>query len=262
MKRYYLLSFALVLVLLLSLFSTLVSAQGADTKAVVDEAGLLTEGQESELSLEIERINQKYGISVMIYFVRDKYPITIDEETLLNHLRYDSKQILESMKTSEDAILYYMSLDGEYRDYYFSRTGECYNALEYGREVAELESRTEAYMTKNDFYGAATEFLLTVDESMQLHFEGGSVVSDADSSLEMLLIATVVSLVIALTVVLIMKAKMKSVRPKGNAHMYVVNDSLNIRHSSDIYLFETVTRRPIPKADSSSSRGGRGGGRC
>ena len=66
-------------------------------------------------------------------------------------------------------------------------------------------------------------------------------------------------LLIALIVVLIMKAGMKTVRANNPANYYVRDGSMNVNFSRDIYLYSTVTRVRRSQESSGSSGGSRGG---
>lgn len=255
----------LLFVLVLSL-SVLASADEIGSNNIFDFAGFLTSQQEEELAEEKARIEREYGVSIMIYFTRDKYPSDIDEDLLLDRMYDDSKIILDAHKTDNDAILYYMSLDGGYRDYFFNRTGICMDALEDGREVEVLKERAEDYMTQNDFYGAAKKFLEVTDEALLLHSQGKSIVKKTDILIESLPIVLIVSLVVAAISVTVMKSAMKSVKYKRDADMYANKESFNVRAASDIFLYRRVSRQRKPENNSSSggrSGGSRGGGgRC
>jgi len=226
--------------------------------------------EERTLAEQKAKLEEKYGICIIIYFTQNEYPTSISESTLTERMYRDSKEILDEHRTSSNAIIYYMSLDGGYRDYYFNRIGTCLEALEDGEEVDKLKTRAERYMTKNDFYGAALEFLSVTDSAMELHNSGKSYFTSLDSLADALPVILAVSAIIALIVVLVMKAGMKSVKLNIDAQMYTRRDSFNIRAASDIFLYRTVSKRRKPESSSGGSRGGGsrgggsrgGGGRC
>ncbi len=66
----------------------------------------------------------------------------------------------------------------------------------------------------------------------------------------------VAALVIGLVYALILKSKLKIARYKSNAAQYMLANSLNLTESSDLFLYQSVTRTRIE----SNSSGGRGGG--
>lgn len=66
-------------------------------------------------------------------------------------------------------------------------------------------------------------------------------------------VAIAIGLVLALIIVGCMKAKLKSVRFKAAANSYVKSDSLNVTESSDLFLYNTITRTKKPKDNDSGS---------
>lgn len=52
-----------------------------------------------------------------------------------------------------------------------------------------------------------------------------------------------------------MKRKLKAVRPQNSVNSCLKEGSLDLTESSDLFLYNTVTRTEIPKDDDSSSGG-------
>jgi uncharacterized protein len=71
------------------------------------------------------------------------------------------------------------------------------------------------------------------------------------------------ALVVGLLYALYLRSKLKIAKYKSNAGLYVLADSLNLTESSDLYLYQTVTRTRIESSSKSggggSSSGSRGG---
>ena len=57
---------------------------------------------------------------------------------------------------------------------------------------------------------------------------------------------------VALIVCLIMKSQLKSVRSQPEAMSYVINDSVSFTEQSDVFLYKTLTKTKIQKAESGS----------
>lgn len=72
--------------------------------------------------------------------------------------------------------------------------------------------------------------------------------------------ALVVGVIGTVVVVLILKRQMISVRPARDAGRYVVDDSLHLRSSHDIFLYSHVTQTRRPQQNDNSGPGGGGGG--
>lgn len=66
------------------------------------------------------------------------------------------------------------------------------------------------------------------------------------------LLALVIGLLIAAIRISSLRGDLKSVRPNEAAEDYVRSGSMNIRNSSDVFLFSNVVRTKIPKKSSSS----------
>lgn len=63
------------------------------------------------------------------------------------------------------------------------------------------------------------------------------------------MICILIGLVIGLITVMVMKAQLKSVHQRDNAQEYLSAGSLNLRVSTDRFLYENTTRVPKPKND-------------
>ena len=70
-----------------------------------------------------------------------------------------------------------------------------------------------------------------------------------------ILLSIIIGFIIASIIVGGMKRKLKTVRPQNSANSYLKEGSLDLTESSDLFLYNTVTRTEIPKDDDSSSGG-------
>lgn len=248
-----------LLCVIFSQFCVILSAENAQN-SVFDEANFLSQSELLHLEDKAKEFEERYDISIIIYFVKDRYSEDADVDVLKRTMQRDSMDILRKYASSDDAIIYFMSLDGEYRDYYFNYTGDIVSVFRGDREFDALESRVKKYMTKNDFYSAATEFLCVVDEGMAAFANGESFVSRWEVFLDYLPIIVIVSLIIAIVAVTVMKSAMKGIKFKHDADMYTVKDSFNVRVAADIFLYSRVSRQRKPESSSSHGGGGGGGG--
>ncbi len=69
-----------------------------------------------------------------------------------------------------------------------------------------------------------------------------------------MLISYGVGLLVALITVAVMYGQLKSVRKQQAASQYIIPGSLNVTYSSDVYLYRNVTKIPVQKNNSDSSR--------
>ena len=73
--------------------------------------------------------------------------------------------------------------------------------------------------------------------------------------LELAIICLVIGIVLSLIIMLIVRSKLKSVRPERSACNYTRPGSFRTTNQRDTFLFRNVTRTAKPKSNSSS--GGR-----
>ena len=72
-------------------------------------------------------------------------------------------------------------------------------------------------------------------------------------TVEVILIAVAMGVLVGFLVAGALKSQLKTVRPQYAAANYVIDGSLNLTHSADIYLYSNVTRTPRPKNNDRSN---------
>ena len=234
------------------------SAQ-ADRVRLFDNGEFLTESQEKEISGLMKTISDSHNIDVIILLDKDLFDEDSSSYELENDMLRYCKSFFSQQSATGNGVMLMISLDGQYRDYYFFSKGDCEEKINTNRSLDLIEESTRPYIEQNDFYNASLAYLRTVDERMS-----ALPPTALEHMLEYLPGVFVVALIIALIAVFIMKAQLSSVRPKGHAGDYSVHSSFNVRLSRDIFLYRTVKKTPKPKNTSSSgsrSGGGGGGGR-
>lgn len=82
--------------------------------------------------------------------------------------------------------------------------------------------------------------------------ESGKEAFAADTSL---IVALVAGVIVALIVVLCLRSQLKSVRFNRTAENYMVEDSLRLTQSTDLFLYQTVTR--VQKPQNNQNRAGK-----
>jgi uncharacterized protein len=65
----------------------------------------------------------------------------------------------------------------------------------------------------------------------------------------MILICVIIGVLIGLITVLAMRSQLKSVHKRNDAHDYLGTGSMNLRLSTDRFLYENTTRTPKPKSN-------------
>lgn len=226
MKRWLCLLFTLLLI------SALCVPVFAADSAVVDHAGLLDEDEINDLEETLEEVSEKYDIDIVVLTVE-----SLEGKTAQRYAidYYDDRY-------GDDGVLLLVAMED--RQWHFITAGKCKTRIPDGTFE---DSDFVGMLSDGDYYGAFTEFARTCDRKM------------ASYKVFAVLICFGVGTVVGLVAVLIMKSKLKTVRPQAGADQYVGADSLQLTHRSDIFLYQTVTRRPRPQQSSGGGRTGSSG---
>lgn len=154
-----------------------------------------------------------------------------------------------------DGVLLLIAM--EEREWYIYTTGDAYDYLT-NAALDDIEEAMLPYLRTDDYHEAFNSYMRLCDKYLTMGREG-NVYRGSFPWGENIVIALIVGAVVGLIVVSTMKSKLKTVRPRREAHEYTRPGSMNVTVSRDLYLYRTVTRRPKPK-DSGSSGGRSGGG--
>ncbi len=242
--------------------------------SVVDDAELLEYWEEQVLSTKIKNIIEQYSFDVVIHtaptangaIVR-KY---VDEFYTKNGYGYGENY---------DGMVFALVMDS--RDY-------CTNAYGLGIDIFNdnvinyLGDTVVDYLSDGDYYEAFSTYLDEVeqylyeyengivdDEYYEMYGDGydGGLSVDSDTFVSDVIKiefgVLIFALLVAAFVVFVMKKQMNTAVAKHEANDYIKNGSFNISNSSDMFLYDTVTKRAKPQnngGSSGSSRPSGGGG--
>lgn len=237
---------------------------------LVDEAGLLTENEYSSILSKLDEVSRKHDFDVVIltvdsigyeasdfaydYFTGNHYGGNIDEE---------------NGETSGDGIIFLVSMGKN--DYSFVPNG--YGHTVFNQDGLEyIDEKTTSYLSDGDYYESFARFAELCDDFL-LQAENGTpytektLPKDPFSFVFNLVVCLIIGLVVGLISVSVMKSGMKSVKKQNTAANYVVDGSMNVTESRDMFLYRNVTRIKIPERSSNSgshgghsaSHGGRSG---
>ncbi len=263
----------LTAVLLLSVFSF--SSFATYGEYLIDDADLLTDYEEEELLLQIEKINSDNNISVVIHTTNETYGKEI--YTYADDF-YDNGGYLE------DGLIFVISMAE--RDYYTSTAGYLVDSLtaydleiicedvvpclsngDYYKAFSQYLSQLELFLNgelyNDDFvfagdYDYNDEYNYDYDYNGDYYYSGSS--SSAGSNLvfrEVILI--IIAVVVALIITSVLKSKMNTAVKKHDADDYVVSGSFNLNVQRDAFIGSTVTKRPLPQ-NNNTHHGSRPGG--
>ncbi len=230
------------LLLFLLLFGTLsVSAAG---EYLFDGENNISDSQKWVLGEKLETASRHHGVDIVVL-------------TAADFGGKSAKTYAESFYSTgsfrDDGILLLVSMAK--REYYICTSGSCIKTFG-DRGLDRLEDAIVPKLKTGDVNGAALAFLYQVEDIL---VNGGG--EGSFSPWKTALICLGIGAVVALIVVLIMIAQLKSVRSKHSAADYVRPGSLQMTQVLDLYLYHTTTRREKPKSSSGSSGGRSFGGR-
>ena len=239
-----------LLILLAMLLVLQVSAD--ETPYILDDAGLLTISQQTELNGMAQDITDTYGCAVYIATVED----------LREYGYYDvydfTWNVYHQMKLGcgperEGMILLLSMADRDFATFFYGDDTE-YAFNSYGQE--KLEDYFLGDLSRNDWYGGFRGYLDGVEHFLARADAGRPVRKSAlGLSLLFILAACVVSGIITGT----MWAMMNNVRPQSGASHYAVANSLHLTRQSEKLVHRSQSRRRINRSGSgSSSRSGSG----
>ena len=224
-----------------------VMAENGHPARLVDNAGLLDEDEALELESKLDEISQEYDCDVVI----------LTEETIngAEPMDYaDDYFDYEGYGMGEDnsGILFLITMSE--RKWWISTHGEAiYDFTDAGQEYMAEQFQSDLsdgyyYDSFTTFTDLCQEFLVQAQTGEP--FDKGNL-PEKPLSPWALPISIGIGLVLALIITGIMRGQMKTVRMKPDAADYMVDGSLQITRSNDVFLYHQVTKTAKPKDDDS-----------
>lgn len=247
-------------IICMMVFLLLAIPVSADTPLLVDDSGLLPEGQVAFVEEALREVEAAEGFSPIV--------VTIDSFGGLSAEDY-AANFYDAYGYGTDGILLLVSL--EEGQWHILTNGLCAQRIS-DPEAAELGEQILPKIRDGLYYEAFLDFAQLAAEAMQPD-PGVSEQNIQDEYAEeestgkglVILICMAIGLGIGILVMAYMHSKMKTVSSKDHAADYILSGSLVMTQSRDIFLYSHVTRTPKPKSNSSGrshgggSRGGAGG---
>jgi len=255
-----LLSSALLIVLMLLPFSA-----NAKSHYVIDNADLMTDSEEAELSAILEDIASTYNFDAVALSVN-----TLDGKTPMEY----ADDYYDYNGYKEDGCLFLISMED--RDWWISTKGYGITAItDYGIEV--IEDEVVPYLSDGDYAGGYKKYAAIVEDfiieakngeaydtnnlytnsggyTYDYSYNGDYDDDDDDASVGSFIISLIVAIIIAAIIAGMVKKSYKPVRFKASARDYLVPGSLNVTRSYENFLYSNVVKTEIQQE--SSSRGG------
>jgi uncharacterized protein len=223
---------------------------------VVDNAGVLSDGEIAELTELVETIAANYNFDLVIVTEKDiggASPMDYADD-------FFDKNGYGLGEDRDGCLLLEVT---ESREYWFSTSGRGIKILN-STAFKELESTVVPYLKINTAAGARA-FISEWYTFLALDAKGRNYNFFYKNNTILVIIAWVLSLVIGLMVVQSWKRQMNTALAKDQADSFILPGSLAFSRQTDRFLYSTVTKTLKPKAPSSvgshtSSSGRRHGG--
>lgn len=241
--------FGVLLALLLCVTMAVPAFASSNMPRLVDNAGLLTGSEQSELLDKLDEISQRQQVDIVV--------VTTDAldgktpEAYADDL-YDNNGY--GFGTDCDGVLLLVSTEDW--DWHLSTCGYGMTAIT-DDGIEYISNQFLPDLSDGDYMAAFAAYADLCDEFITQAktgqpYDGDHMPKAPFNAVKCLLISMAIGLVIALIVTGSMKAKLKSVRMQSAAASYVKSNSMNITESRDMFLYHTVDRREKPKSNSSS----------
>lgn len=227
--------------LFLLCFLALPSEALAGSGPVFDQANLLSDQEEAQLSAKIAQLQEEFGFEMGIYL--------LDDASLSSSLENDVKYTLAPEDFREDRFIFAlnmanrrmaMEINGTARDEISDN--QTNDILDYGAPSFTAGQYYDGFMAMLDY----TEEHLdgTVKWKENLPILGACILG---------------GLVLAGGITWYMVHQMNTLRPEDRAAAYLNQQEFNVTLNRETFLYRNVTK--TPKAKSSGGGGGGGGGR-
>ena len=231
--------FLLLLVMVLGAIS--VSASG---EYLFDYENRISDPQKWVITEQLGAASRHYGVDIVV--------VTVSDFGGKSAKAY-AESFYDSNHFRDDGILLLISMT--VREYYICTTGSCKSVFN-NSALDELESAIVPFLKQGDVASAVMAFGEKVEAALE-----NPPAPQKEAFWKKPLICLGIGAVVALIVVLILIAQLKSVRRKHAAGDYIRPGSLQMTQMLDLYLYQTTTRVAKPQSSSSSSGGRSHGGR-
>ena len=258
--------FSLLMALLVVMSLTVTAFADYEGKYVMDENGLLTIGQVEKLEEMAAECSESSGCGVYLVIVDDYQALTgeyYDHDAAVKI--YEERNL--GYGENKDGIMLMMSMNDRHLCLLSKGVGT--DALSKS-ENEELRKSISRYFKDDEWYEGFSEYIekaagyLYLNTSKNSDYDYDSPVYSSYKLKSRLLgigLCFVIGLVVALIVVFVLKAQLRSVAQETNAANYIDKDGLNLSKRYDRFTHRTRTRvyDPPSKSDSDSSSGGSSG---
>ena len=222
-------------------FAPAADTSEAEKYFLYDEAALLTDGEEAVLEKKLADISGTYNAQIVVCTIASMDGADIDR--YLDYL-YDTMGF--GYGENHDGVLLLVCMDP--REYRILSNGFAGVAID-SDDIDRMGDAFVSDLSDGNYAAAFTQFADQCVYYLDGHLNGFPFNFGKN-----LMISLVIGIAVGLIVAFILKGQLKTVRKQDQANVYVKQNSMNLTHQSDIYLYRTVSRSK--KSSSGSSSGG------
>lgn len=252
------------LLLCIALCTSITVTAHAAGRYVIDEAGLLTDSQISQLEETAAELQDQYQMDVVV--------LTLESLTGRD-VQSAADDYYDENGYAEDGILFLLAM--EEREWCITTSGSAVYALtDYG--LYEIDNLVLPYLQAGDYYSAFETYQNALPKYINAYLSGDQidgyvpeedryeghtdVVYEEDSGIAAsILLGCVVGLIVAGIAVIIMRMSMNTKRAQYSAGDYLKAGTYHLRANRDLFLYSQVTKTPRPQQQNNNNSGGGSG---
>ncbi len=235
---------SILMIFIVLLLTLILPVQAQELRHVYDNAGTFTAAEISSLEKEMSAIYDEFGVDTMIVTTNNSKGMAAD---------YYAANFYESVRPYEDfhhyvsfAFCFDIGPRGSYGEAAYGKMKQLLTS----RGDDQLYDLLAPYLPSRDYAPAMHDYLKYIRKSLTPR----TPLEIAGSNMIYVVIGAVI---VAGFVVASFLSNMKRAKSKANASLYAVKNSLNLRQSNDIFLYQTESRTKIENKSSGSGGGGR-----
>ena len=221
---------------------------------VVDNADLLTQTEENELSEKLQDISDELQFDVVVVTTNSIGSKTATEYAD-DYFDYNGY----GRGSNNDGALFLVDMGD--RKWAISTSGYGIEAI-VDSALDDMEEEIVPYLKSGDYDGAFNEFADLTYDIVNDAKNGKSYSNSTTSTTKNqknigtnLIVAFSIGAGISLIIILVYRSKLKPVKFQKEAKEYIVPGSFNLRRSDDVFLYFNITKVPIPKNNDSDDSG-------
>lgn len=221
---------------------------------VVDNADLLTQTEENELSEKLQDISDELQFDVVVVTTNSIGSKTATEYAD-DYFDYNGY----GRGSNNDGALFLVDMGD--RKWAISTSGYGIEAI-VDSALDDMEEEIVPYLKSGDYDGAFNEFADLTYDIVNDAKNGKSYSNSTTSTTKNhknigtnLIVAFSIGAGISLIIILVYRSKLKPVKFQKEVKEYIVPGSFNLRRSDDVFLYFNITKVPIPKNNDSDDSG-------